>query len=230
MSQKPEILKAVRAVGIIKPKFDPQQQGFIPPQLEIKGTAFLLKDYNIVITCAHVIQSLINFPVELGGMLVIGKETNYQPISIDSVDFVHDLAVLRFIKNAQMPQDMFNQIVNKEFEDGLVISETEPIVSDGVMYAGFPLGNILLNAKHDASYSEGVVSMCDRENELGRKEFQISGSIVGGYSGSPITLKADPKKIIGIVSNSPSKEAGAAGIFMAVSYKHIKALAELSKS
>ena len=66
MSQKPAILKAVRAVGIIKPKFDPQQQGFIPPQLEIKGTAFLLKDFNIVLTCAHVIQELINFPVELG--------------------------------------------------------------------------------------------------------------------------------------------------------------------
>lgn len=224
------ILKAVRAVGIIKPKFDPQQQGFIPPQLEIKGTAFLLKDFNIIVTCAHVIQPLINLPVELGGSLVIGKEANYQPISVDSIDFVHDLAVLRFIKNPQMPQDMFNQMIEKEFDNGLLLSEKEPEVSHGVMYAGYPLGNILLNAKHDPSYSEGVVSVCDRENEFGRKEFQISGSIVGGYSGSPITFKSDSQKIVGVVSNSPSKEAGDAGIFMAISYKHIKALAELANS
>ena len=230
ISKKPDILKAVRAVGIIKPKFDPQQQGFIPPQLEIVGTAFLLKDFNIILTCAHVVQNFINLPVELGGMLVIGRETNYQPISIDNVDFVHDLAVLRFKKNQQTPKEMFDKMIKTEFENGLLISEKEPIVSDGTMYAGFPLGNILLNSKHDPSYSEGVISVCDRINEFGRKEFQISGSIAGGYSGSPVTLKSNPQRVIGIVSNSPSKEAGDAGIFMAVSYKHIKALAELSKS
>lgn len=226
----PSILKAVRAVGIIKPKFDPQQQGFMPPQLEIRGTAFLLKDYNVIVTCAHVIQSLINLPIELGGVLVIGKEANYQPVFVDNIDFVHDIAVLRFVKNAQMPQDVFNQMIKNEFESGLLLSEHDPVVSDGIMYAGYPLGNILLNAKHDPSYSEGVISVCDRQNEFGRKEFQISGSIVGGYSGSPVTLKSDSQKIVGIVSNSPSKEAGDAGIFMAVSYKHIKALAELSNS
>ena len=228
--RKPVILKAVRAVGIIKPKFDPQQQGFIPPQLEILGTAFLLKDSKIIVTCAHVIQRIINLPVELGGMLVIGKEANYQPILIDNVDFVHDLAVLRFRKNTQTPQAMFDAMVNAEFNNGLLISENDPVVSDGVMYAGYPLGNILLNSKHDPSYSEGVISVCDRKNDFGRKEFQISGSIVGGYSGAPVTLKSDPQKIVGIVSNSPSKEAGTAGIFMAVSYQHIKALAELSGS
>jgi len=230
INKRPIILKAVRAVGIIKPKFDPQQQGFIPPQLEVVGTAFLLKDFNIVVTCAHVVQQFINLPVELGGMLVIGKETNYQPISIDNIDFVHDLAILRFKKNPQTPQQMFDTMIKSEFEDGLLISQDEPVVSDGAMYAGYPMGNILLNSKHDPSYSEGVISVCDRENEFGRKEFQISGSIVGGYSGSPVTLKSKPNSIIGIVSNSPSKEAGDAGIFMAVSYKHIKALAELSKS
>ena len=224
------ILKAVRAFGIIKPKFDPQLQGFIPPQLEIMGTAFLLKDFNIIVTCAHVIGQFINLPIELGGMLVIGKETNYQPISIDNIDFVHDLAVLRFIRNTQMPVDMFNKMIKDQFDDGLLLSENDPVVSNSIMYAGYPLGNILLNDKHDPSYSEGVISVCDRKNEFGRKEFQISGSIVGGYSGSPITLKSDPQKVVGIVSNSPSKEAGDAGIFMAVSYKHIKALAELSNS
>ena len=226
----PAILKAVRAVGIIKPKFDPQQQGFIPPQLQVTGTAFLLKGQKVIITCAHVIQDFINMPIELAGMLVIGKEANYQPVSIDSVDFVHDLAILRFRKNAQTPPEMFEQMINAEFESGLELSDSDPIVSDGVMYAGFPLGNVLLNSKHDPSYSEGIVSVCDRENEFGRKDFQISGNIVGGYSGSPVTLKSNPEKIIGIISNSPSKEAGDAGIFMAVSYRHLKALADLSKS
>ncbi len=228
--KKPLILNAVRAVGIVKPKFDPQQQGFIPPQLEIMGTAFLLKDFNVIVTCAHVVQQFINLPIELGGMLVVGKNANYQPISLDNIDFVHDLAVLRFKKNTQTPQEMFDKMIKDEFENGLIISESDPIVSDNVMYAGYPLGNILLNSKHDPSYSEGVISLCDRVNEFGRKEIQISGNIVGGYSGSPVVLKSDSQKIVGIVSNSPSKEAGDAGIFMVVSYKHIKSLAELSNS
>ncbi len=224
------IPKAVRAFGIIKPRFDPQQQGFIPPQLEIRGTAFLLKDFNIIVTCAHVVQHLINLPVELAGMLVVGKEANYQPVSIDNIDFVHDLAVLRFRKNAQMPQEMFDNMIKTEFDNGLLLSDNDPVVSNNVMYAGYPLGNVLLNAKHDPSYSEGIVSMCNRENEFGRKEFQISGSIAGGFSGAPVTLKNEPKKVIGVVSNSPSKEASDVGIFMAISYIHIKALADLSNS
>lgn len=226
----PKILKAVRAVGFIKPRFDSAQQGFTPPQLEILGTAFLLKDLKVIVTCAHVIKQFINLPIEISGILVMGKEANYQPISIDNVDFAHDLAILRLKNNNKILQDMFNKMVTAEFEDGLLISDCNPTVSDGVMYAGYPLGNILLNSKHDPSYSEGVISMCNRENKFGTKEFQISGNIVGGYSGSPITLKSLPEKVIGIISNSPTKEAGEAGIFMAISYQHIKALADLANS
>ena len=224
------VLKAVRAVGFIKPRFDPQQQGFIPPQLEIIGTASLLKDFNVILTCAHIVQKFINLPVELGGMLVIGKEANYQSVSIDNIDFIHDLALLRFTRSSQMPVEMFNNMIKTEFQNSLLISDNDPQVSNQVIYAGYPLGNILLNSKHDPSYNEGIVSVCNRENEFGRKEFQISGSITGGFSGAPVVLKNNPQKVIGVVSNSPSKEAGDAGIFMSISYEHIKALAELSKS
>jgi len=230
INNAPSIMKAVRSVGIIKPKFDPLQQGFVPPQLEVIGTAFLLKEFNIIVTCAHVVQKFINLPVELGGMLVVGKEANYQPVSIDRIDFVHDLAVLRFRKNSQTPPAMHNQMLETEFSDGLHISEINPIVSSEVMYAGYPLGNVLLNSRHDPSYSEGVISVCNRENEYGRKEIQISGSIVGGFSGSPVVLKSDPEKVLGVVSNSPSIEAGNAGIFMAIAFNHLKALADLSSS
>lgn len=228
----PKILGAVRAVGIIKPKFDPQQQNFIPPQLDIMGTAFLIKEYNVIVTCAHVVQGFLNVPTDVAGILVIGKEANYQPVSVDVIDFVHDLAILRFKKHNQQLQKLFDSFLNETFKDGLSLALDDPKVSESVMYAGYPLGNILLNSKHDPSYSEGVISLCGRKDQFGKKEFQISGNIVGGFSGSPVALKNDNggEKIIGIISNSPNREAGQAGIFMAVSYQHIKALAELSIS
>lgn len=224
------VLKAVRAVGIIKPRFDPQHQNFIPPQLDVIGTAFLLKEYNTIITCAHVVKQFINLPVELGGVLAIGKDTNYQPVGIDSIDFIHDLAILRLRNTQEMPEEEFESKLKIDFQNGLSIADNYPNVSDKVMYAGYPLGNILLNEKHEPSYSEGVVSICKRTSGFGKKEIQISGNIVGGFSGSPVVLKNTPEKIVGIVSNSPNKEAGNAGIFMIISWEHIAVLAKLANS
>src|ERR1035437_5618708 len=109
---------AVRAVGFIKPKFDPQQQGFLPPQLEVIGTAFLLKDKQVIITCDHVVRQFANLPVELAGILVIGQKGNYRPVSIDSVDYAHDLAILRFKKLAQETDEQFNQFLKTQFDSG----------------------------------------------------------------------------------------------------------------
>lgn len=225
----PETLSvAVRAVGFIKPKFDPQQQGFLPPQLEVIGTAFLLRDRQVVITCDHVVRQFANLPVELAGILVIGQKGNYRPVSIDCVDYAHDLAVLRFKKLIQENDEQFKGFLKTQFDTGLELTDIYAEVGDKVAYAGFPLGNQLLTQLHEPTYTEGVIGMKVRNSEI-RKEVQISGSVTGGFSGAPI-ISQGTKKIVAMVSNSPSQEAGNAGIFMGISWEHIKAIANLAKS
>jgi len=228
-SKVPEILSnAVRAVGFIKPKFDPLQQGFLPPQLEVIGTAFLLKDKQVIITCDHVVRQFANLPVELAGMLVIGQKGNYRPVSIDCVDYAHDLAILRFKKLVQENEDQFKIFLKSQFDTGLELSDIYANVAEKVAYAGFPLGNQLLTQLHEPTYTEGVVGIKVRNSEI-RKEVQISGSVIGGFSGAPI-ISQYTKKVVAMVSNSPSKEAGNAGIFMGISWEHVKAIANLAKS
>lgn len=162
-------------------------------------------------------------------MLVVGKQGNYTPVTIDMIDFIHDLAVLRFQKNPRMNQQEFDNFVNKEFSTGLEVVNNYSDVSTKVAYAGFPLGIRLLDQQHNSTYSEGIVSIKMRNDNL-RKQIQISGSIVGGFSGAPIVLKDNPAQLLGMISNSPSKEAGDANIFMGISWEHIKAIAKLANS
>lgn len=212
ISEAPLVYKAVWAVGILKPKFNPNGAIFAN-QLEVIGTAAWLKDEKILITCAHVVQSLLGAPLELTGLLVVGKNGNYTPAKIGVIDMLHDLAILK-IDN----QDIADQQI-----EGLSIAEKYHSIGEKIGYAGFPLGMQLLQERHAPTYTEGVVSS-ELKNMGSRKEIQISGPVTGGFSGSPIVALSEPEKIIGIVSNSPSKEAGEANIFMGISWEHIKAL------
>jgi len=223
------VCDAVRAIGLIKPKFDQSRQGFLPPQLEVIGTAFLLRDYKVLVTCEHVVRNFINLPIEISGMLVMGRLGQYSPVSIDCVDFAHDLAILRFIKNQNTTDEVFKVFLENEFSSGLEIVDKYSGASTKVAYAGYPLGTQLLNQKHDPTYSSGVVGieLCEG---LFRKEVRITGPVIGGFSGSPIVLEDAPQKVLGVVSNSPTKEAGNVNIFMGVSWEHIKAIAELANS
>ncbi len=119
------------------------------------------------------------------------------------------------------------EVVESEAGTGLVVSDHYPEVGTRVGYAGFPLGMQLLNASPDPTYAVGVVGTQTRQSGK-RKNIQISGPVVGGYSGSPIVREDKPDEVIGIVSDSPSKEAGQAGIFMASSWEHLGALARLA--
>lgn len=219
---------AVRAVGFIKPKFDPQQQGFLPPQLEVIGTAFLLKDKQAIVTCEHVVRQFANLPVELAGILVIGQKGNYRPVLIDCIDYAHDLAILRFKKLTQETDEQFNSFLNSQFNEGVELTDIYSDVSEKVAYSGFPMGNQLLTQLHEPTYFEGIIGIKVRSSEV-RKEIQISGAVIGGFSGAPIINKKT-KKVVAMVSNSPTPEAGNAGIFMGISWEHIKAIAELAKS
>ena len=218
----PKVCKAVRTVGVIKPEFDLRSQNFTPPKLKVFGTGFWLKDSKIFVTCAHVVQPLLGTPIEIGGILVVGGNSSpYMKAFINTIDFVHDLAVLNLGNDINF--------IDEQSKTGLELVTKNYEIGTEIAYSGFPLGNQLLNQNHSPSYAEGVIGSEIIENE-GRKQIQISGPIVGGYSGSPIVLKENTEKVLGVISNSPSKEAGDANIFMGVHWKHIKSLTELAKS
>lgn len=219
--QNPLVYSAVRAVGILRPKFQPSQGKVFIEGLDVIATAFWLKDYKVLITCAHVVQNLLGAPIEVTGLLVVGNMGKYSRAVVGTIDTEHDLAILRLA-------DVQNDIIEQESSSGLEIVNQYPNVGQAVGYAGFPLGSQLLNSTHAPTYAEGVVGAQLRNHGI-RKDVQITGAVAGGFSGSPVVLK-DTKTLIGVLSNSPSQQAGNASIFMAVAWEHVKALAELSKS
>lgn len=219
--KQPVVCSAARTVGIIKPVFDPHERGFKPPQLDVRGTGFWIKNSGVFITCAHVIEDLLGAPIELVGMLVVGGNgVEYKKAVVSFIDQTHDLAVLSV--------DADPEYIKAQDTQGLEINEDDLEVGESVGYAGFPLGNQLLNPKHSPTYTEGVIGQ-EMISSNGPKWVQISGPVIGGYSGGPIVLK-ETGKVIAIVSNSPSKEAGGASIFKGVHWRHIKKLVELVNS
>lgn len=221
--QEPSVYRAVRAVGTLKPKFQPSPQGKIfADQLDVRGTAFWIKDYGILVTCAHVVQDLVVAPVEVTGLLVVGNRGEYLRATVGMVDFDHDLAVLR------LPLDVPKEVFEKEKNQGLEIANNDPNVGQPVAYVGFPLGVQLLNSTHAPTYAEGVVGAQLRHHGV-RKNIQITGPVTGGFSGGPV-VKRETNELVGVLSNSPSEKAGNAGIFMAVSWAHVRALANLASS
>ena len=219
--KQPSVCLSARTVGFLKPTFDPGQKGFKQPEITVSGTGFWIKDKKVFITCAHVVQHILGAPIELAGMLVVGGNgVEYKKATITAIDFVHDIAVLNI--------EADENYILEQSAQGLEINEEEIEVGEEVAYAGFPLGNQLLNQKHSPTYAEGVIGQ-EIISIAGPKWIQISGPVVGGYSGGPIILKEN-EKVIGMVSNSPSKEAGDAGIFKSVHWKHLKSITDLIES
>lgn len=221
MKNDPIVYGAVRAVATMKPQF----QGNNPRQcfvdsLDVRGTAFWLREYRVLITCAHVVRGLADAPLEIAGLLVVGNHGNYQRASISIVDYSHDLAALRLVA----PQEM----ISEEAKSGLLLADDYPSVGDEVGYAGFPMGNVLLSSASEPTYAKGVVGNRLRQDGVCKK-VQISGPVIGGYSGSPIVKVDSPDKVIAIVADSPNREAGQANIFMGASWEHIRAIAEAAR-
>ncbi len=220
-ADQPQVYKAVRAVGVVRPTYLPQNKGF-GNNLQVIGTTFWLKDYKVLITCAHVVQGLLAGPLEQTGLLVVGNLGKYARAAIASLDLAHDLAVLQIVEET-------NNFINTEAALGLEIVGSYPGVSKAVGYAGFPMGSQLLNSIHSPTYAEGVIGVQLREGPL-KKEIQITGAVAGGYSGAPVVLKDDTSKLIGVLASGPNAPGTQGNIFMAISWEHVKALAELAKS
>lgn len=218
----PYICSAVRTVGVVKPEFDPHTRNFLPPKLSIRGTGFWLKDFRGFITCAHVIEDTVGAPITQTGVLVVGGNgVDYKTATISIIDWAHDLAVLSVAAD--------KEFLAKQIETGLDVYDEKIVVGQKVCYAGFPFGNELLNAKHTPTYTEGLVGTEILEDTT-PKTIQISGAVAGGYSGAPIVLIDNPKKVIAVLSNSINQQAGNANIFRGIHWKHIKELFELVKS
>lgn len=203
---------SVASVGTFKPKFNPQAGKVFSDELNILGTAFWVTDKNVLVTCAHVVAEVLQSTVELAGLLVIGYKGNFYRTAVSIIDHQHDLAVLSVID----PID--------KTAPGLEITKSYPKVSTKVSWAGYPLGNLLLNQVHEPTYNEGVIGI-EKRDEGNRRYIQISGTVVGGYSGSPVVL-SENGKVAGVVSNGPQNT----GIFMAVSFEHLDALCKLATS
>lgn len=218
----PPVFSSARPIGIIKPEFIHQQGRVFADKLNILGTGFWIKDTDLIVTCAHVVEGVVKAPVPIAGLLVIGmSQGGFQKTIVRVLDWAHNLAVLRLDGPAQM--------IAIEAANGLEIASAYPNVGDAIEYAGFPLGEELLTGNFEATFADGVVGNPMRQvNEM--KTIQLTGPVVGGFSGSPVAKRDAPNKIIGMVSHSTSERAGAAGIHRIVAWEHIDALVKLAST
>ncbi len=211
-----KLLNSVRSIGIIKPAFDFNTQNFLPAQLSILGTGFWVGE-GVFVTCAHVVQNLLSGPIELVGALVVGGNRQpYLKASVSILDLEHDLAVLQVAD-----KDFHN--TQKEF--CLNVSNKKEEIGVEIRFAGYPLGNHLLNEQHTPIFSKGVIAHAGSSVNKLRKEIKISGSVEGGFSGSPVV---DAENfVIGVVSNHPQQTKN---IFNIISWEHVEKIIALEKS
>jgi hypothetical protein len=149
--------------------------------------------------------------VEMTGLLVVGNAGNYRRAVINCLDLAHDLAVLVVLGNNNEP--ITGDELENEAASGLEVVDAYQPVATPVAYAGFPLGLQLMNSVHSPTYSEGVIGVERRQGHL-RKEVQISGAVVGGFSGSPVVTRGTENKLIGVISSGPGVPGQGGDFFM----------------
>ena len=215
------VYQSVRSIGVIKPVFDSSINGFQPPTLQVYGTGFWVKEYRCFVTCAHVVDGVLKSSIEQAGMLVVGGNGHpYIRATVSIVDWLHDLAVLKILDNK-------NSIEQQVLKDGLDIANADPSVSEPIAYAGFPFGNQLLGATHLPTYSEGIVGKTIQH--IGDKVvIQMTAPVVGGYSGSPVVLKASPNVVVGVVSRGPVDRGNTGNVIHAVHWQYIRDICVLA--
>lgn len=216
--------ESVRSVGFLKPSLKQDQTGLgFEPYFEIVGTSFWIKGTPFLVTCAHVVHGFINSFQELSGILMVQtKKNGYVPALIKAVDWEHDLALLRLSPEAEV------SLGEQESKTGLLLEALDIKPGSKVGYSGYPLGLQLTDQQHNPTYDEGLVSKLHITPF--RKSVQISGAVAPGYSGGPVVLIDRPEVLIGVISNSPSEEAGITGNYMAISVEHVRALIDLGNS
>lgn len=139
------------------------------------GTGFFLKESSLILTNLHVISKATDINIKGGD----GK--TYTPESVNFVDAVNDLALIK-VKENYVPEGLSFENPDKT-EEG-----------DKVFVIGNPAG-------WELSLSEGIVSgkrNVDPITNENRETIQITAPISPGSSGSPVFNKRG--KVIGVAS------------------------------
>ncbi|MGK5065197.1 S1 family peptidase [Janthinobacterium sp. LB3P112] len=202
------------------------------PPMNFIGTGFVTGDGLSVLTCAHVIQKLLDAnPNEVIGILTgQGEVAQFRPAKVQALDTEHDLALLR-LEGAPLPALALG--------DAATVREGQAMA-----FTGFPLGTLLglRHVTHRATVSSLTPVVLPSENaqrldvrRLAQLQkapytvFQLDATAFPGSSGSPLF---DPETglvygIVNMVYVKGLKEAAVSapsGITYAIPGKHIQAI------
>ena len=159
------------------------------PPINFIGTGFVTGDGLSVLTCAHVIQKLLDAnPNEVIGILTgQGEVAQFRPAKVQALDTEHDLALLR-LAGAPLP--------------ALALGNAATVREGQAMaFTGFPLGTLLglHHVTHRATVSSLTPVVMPSENaqrldvrRLAQLQkapytvFQLDATAYPGSSGSPL--------------------------------------------
>lgn len=159
------------------------------PPMNFIGTGFVTGDGLSVLTCAHVIQKLLDAnPNEIIGILTgQGEVAQFRPAKVQALDTEHDLALLRLV-GAPLPALALG--------DAATVREGQAMA-----FTGFPLGTLLglHHVTHRATVSSLTPVVMPSENaqrldvrRLAQLQkapytvFQLDATAYPGSSGSPL--------------------------------------------
>ncbi len=160
------------------------------PAVVFSGTGFVVDDGMSIITNAHVVPDVLDSEKReaLGIVVSKGSDTEFRPVTVVSVDKVHDLAHLRLAGGAPLPAVKLGQ--DSDAAEGMDLAIT-----------GFPLGMVL--GLHPATHRALLAAitpivlpslnsrtldarMINQLNKAPFKIYQLDGTVYPGNSGSPV--------------------------------------------
>ena len=159
------------------------------PPMNFIGTGFVAGDGLSVLTCAHVIQKLLDAKTDevIGILTGQGEAAQFRPAKVVSIDTEHDLALLR-LAGAPLP--------------ALALGDAGTVREGQAMaFMGFPLGTLLglHHVTHRATVSSltPVVMPSENAQRLDTRRlsqlqkspytvFQLDATAYPGSSGSPL--------------------------------------------
>jgi len=231
----PEYVEGVRWIGIGSPVYDPfsEVEDMFSMHVEVAGTGFYIKNKPYVVTCYHVISDtlgqieiqniknqkkdeLIDPKKEQLKILMVGCIQEVHRAAVVAVDVKHDLALLEL--------QATDEVKKMEASKGFELAKSYPKIGERVGYCGYPRGNVVNTDSKHPTYAEGAVGSFPQKTKDINK-IQISGSVIGGFSGSPIFSRYRQKIVYGMVYCGICVDAkDDSEIFYGVSYEHINNL------
>jgi len=236
VGNRPEYVDGVRWIGMDIAEFN--HKGDVNEMFAINthilGTGFYLKNKPFVVTCYHVIAQFLD-PVNIQSPhseqaindehrfrfiknLLVGNENGKEKAQIVAMDSKHDLALLE----VQIPESHRKE----ESAFGFELAKDYPKIGERIGYCGYPVADMLCKESIQPTYAEGAAGSFVQKTKTINK-IQISGPIIGGFSGSPIFSRYKQKIVYGVAYDSFADNAtGRSEIFFGVGFEHIANLAK----